>query len=223
MKSLLVNEIFYTLQGEGCRSGQPSIFIRLAECNLECSFCDTEFESGRLFELNELLEQLKQYPCNWIVWTGGEPLLQLDFKAAEFFNKAGYCQSVETNGSVKMFNPISRSDMTDSGDWISVIDLISISPKVAEHVIKQNFEHIGFDLLPSSLKIELRYARHKGHSALPDPPIAAHHHYISPIFDGDNPNAENIAHCIKLIMEGDYNSPYYWALSLQAHKFVGLL
>ena len=53
MQYMKVNEIFYSLQGEGARAGEPSIFIRLAECNLTCNFCDTEFNSYKEMSLEE--------------------------------------------------------------------------------------------------------------------------------------------------------------------------
>ena len=68
---LNVNEIFYSLQGEGGRMGEPSIFIRLTKCNLACSFCDTDFASGSDMALEEILNTIKAYPCKWIIWTGG--------------------------------------------------------------------------------------------------------------------------------------------------------
>lgn len=94
-----VSEIFYSLQGEGFRAGHPSIFIRLADCNLACGFCDTEFNSGREFTDEELLKEISKHPGKWIVWTGGEPLLQLKAETVELFRAAGYKQALETNGS----------------------------------------------------------------------------------------------------------------------------
>ena len=65
--SLNVNEIFYSLQGEGGRTGQASIFIRLAKCNLACSFCDTEFEKGVKMTLEEIIDEIAKYNCRWII------------------------------------------------------------------------------------------------------------------------------------------------------------
>ena len=86
---LNVNEIFYSLQGEGGRTGQASIFIRLAKCNLTCSFCDTDFERGVKMTLDEVLREIGQYGCKWIIWTGGEPTLQLTDDIVAFFKEAG--------------------------------------------------------------------------------------------------------------------------------------
>ena len=206
-----VNEIFYSLQGEGCRQGQPSIFIRLAGCDLTCGFCDTEFESGKEMTLFEIREYIKQWPCKYIVWTGGEPALQLTSEIILTMKSFGYKQSIETNGNNKV--PIE-------------LDLISLSPKVAEHVIANNFKmftHKYFNenvevILP---KIEVRYVRHKGQMSLPVPVVKADHYFISPMFDGSNINLENLNHCVKLIQENE--SDINWTLSLQMHKIIKVL
>ncbi len=99
--NLTVNEIFYSLQGEGGRAGQASIFIRLAKCNLNCSFCDTEFEQGIKMSPEEVLSTIGKYGCRWIIWTGGEPTLQLTDDVVAFFKEKGYLQAIETNGTKK--------------------------------------------------------------------------------------------------------------------------
>ncbi|MEE9562670.1 MAG: 7-carboxy-7-deazaguanine synthase QueE, partial [Thermoanaerobaculia bacterium] len=86
MKRYQVHEIFFSLQGEGVRTGTPHLFLRLSKCNLSCSVethgfdCDTEFESGREMELEEMVSELQGLApaCDWIVLTGGEPALQVD-------------------------------------------------------------------------------------------------------------------------------------------------
>src|SRR5580704_14587290 len=82
----LVNEIFFSLQGEGVRAGTPNLFLRLARCNEECRVemhgfdCDTEFESGRWLTAPEIVAEARQLSaaCGWLVLTGGEPALQVD-------------------------------------------------------------------------------------------------------------------------------------------------
>ncbi len=90
--NLNVNEIFYSLQGEGGRTGQASIFIRLAKCNLDCSFCDTDFERGVKMTADELLKEINRYGCKWIIWTGGEPALQLTNAIVTFLRKRDICR-----------------------------------------------------------------------------------------------------------------------------------
>lgn len=194
MKSLRVNEIFYSLQGEGARSGEPSIFVRLSGCDLACGFCDTEFASGKELTLPELAQRIERWPCRWIVWTGGEPMLQLDGEVIDFFHELGYLQACESNGN----HPIPAT-----------IDWRVISPKVAEHVIKRHNPE-GVD--------ELRYVRHEGQLDVPQPAIKAEYYYLSPMFDGNTPNAANVKHCTALALANPL-----WRLSLQLHKLLRVL
>jgi hypothetical protein len=77
---LWIQEVFYTLQGEGCCAGQPAVFVRLGGCNLGCFWCDTEFESSSdqptLDQLVERVGQLRPAVCDLVVLTGGEPFRQ---------------------------------------------------------------------------------------------------------------------------------------------------
>jgi 7-carboxy-7-deazaguanine synthase len=76
---MVVNEIFYSLQGEGRLSGVPSIFIRLAGCPLRCRWCDTKYawdiSAGTEQSPEAIVEQIKDFPTPYIVLTGGEPLI----------------------------------------------------------------------------------------------------------------------------------------------------
>ena len=74
-----INEIFYSLQGEGHFTGRPAIFIRLAGCNLRCPFCDTDFTSYTEMAVADILKAIASYPARFVVLTGGEPSLQLNF------------------------------------------------------------------------------------------------------------------------------------------------
>jgi 7-carboxy-7-deazaguanine synthase len=188
-----VNETFYSLQGEGARAGEASLFIRLSGCDLACGFCDTEFASGSQMTDQELLDIAHNSGTRWIVWTGGEPALQLTQETVDTFRAAGFKQSIETNGG----HPV------PSMDWVVV------SPKVAEHVLAKNHPG-GVD--------ELRYAWHKGKQSVPEPSIVARHQYISPICDGNNINHENLAHCVLLCQKHPS-----WKLSLQQHKLWNIL
>jgi 7-carboxy-7-deazaguanine synthase len=191
--NLNVNEIFYSLQGEGGRTGQASIFIRLAKCNLACSFCDTDFERGVKMSLEEVFKEIEKYNCKWIIWTGGEPSLQLNDKIVAFFKERGYLQAIETNGTKRI----------PSG-----IDYITCSPK-------QNFEIVK-ELIPEV--DELRFPIQKG-DPLPDISILpkTNRYLLSPIFDNDKVIQENVDYCISLIKDNPV-----WALSLQTHKLIGI-
>ena len=76
--SLKVNEIYYSIQGESTHVGRPCIFIRLTYCNLRCAYCDTEyaFYEGKDIEIPEIMAKIKQWNCNLVEVTGGEPLFQ---------------------------------------------------------------------------------------------------------------------------------------------------
>ena len=109
-----VNEIFYSLQGEGYFTGTPAVFLRLSGCNLKCSFCDTDHHDGEELSFAEILARLSAYPSRHLVVTGGEPSLQLDETTVDSLHEAGYFIQVETNGT----NPLPE-----------VIDWVTCSPK----------------------------------------------------------------------------------------------
>lgn len=102
--ALLINEIFYTIQGEGPDSGRPAVFVRLSKCNLRCYFCDTEFEKGTEMSkeaiVTDVLALARKANCTLVVITGGEPLLQNIVLLVHMLNKFGLQCSVETAGTV---------------------------------------------------------------------------------------------------------------------------
>jgi 7-carboxy-7-deazaguanine synthase len=77
---LTVNEIFYSIQGESTRAGQPCVFVRLTACDLRCSWCDTPyaFYEGRKMTVDEVVAAVERHGCPLVEITGGEPLLQED-------------------------------------------------------------------------------------------------------------------------------------------------
>lgn len=211
IKQYAVNEVYYTVQGEGVRVGIPQVFVRFAKCNLVCDFCDTEFESFEKLTGAELVDRVRQAAdaaykapedvvvhgarsrgtlvdrgaCRNVLFCGGEPLLQLDAPLVAAFKAAGWFQAVETNGT---------RECPDGVDWIVC------SPKVAEHAIKLKRAH------------ELKYVRDE-HMGIPQPAIEADHYLISPMFDGDQASPRAIRHCIRLVMDNPA-----WRLTAQHHK-----
>ena len=73
-----INEIFYSLQGEGYHTGTPAVFIRFSGCNLKCPFCDTQHEDGILMSDEDIVTEVSRYPAATVILTGGEPSLWID-------------------------------------------------------------------------------------------------------------------------------------------------
>jgi 7-carboxy-7-deazaguanine synthase len=100
--SLLVTEVFHSIQGESTWAGLPCGFVRLSGCNLRCRYCDTQYAyaPGDLMQIDTILGRLERFDCTHVTVTGGEPLLQEDapLLIARLLQK-GYQVSLETNGS----------------------------------------------------------------------------------------------------------------------------
>lgn len=192
--NLNVNEIFYSLQGEGGRSGEASIFIRLTRCNLCCDFCDTDFATGEDFSLEEIYQQIAAYPSRWIIWTGGEPTIQLTEEVLTFFREKGYQQAIESNGTRPMPQGL---DYTVCSPKLNYGRIKEINPRVDE--IRLPVEH---------------------GDQIPDPEVfpEASFYFLSPVFAEDPLVTEaNVAYCVDYIKQHSV-----WRLSLQVHKLIGI-
>lgn len=192
--SLKVKEIFYSLQGEGGRQGEASIFIRLSGCNLKCDFCDTDFSGGEMLELTRILSVIRKFPCQWIIWTGGEPALQLTGETVAFFKREGYFQAIESNGHYPL------PDM---------LDYTAVSPKGNPDYVRKINPAVD----------EIRLPVRKG-DAIPDFERLpeAKYYFLSPVFTDDMlATKENINYCVEQIkrLTG-------WRLSLQIHKLIAI-
>jgi len=120
-----VNEIFYSLQGEGFLAGMPSVFIRLAGCPLRCRWCDTKYawskEAGRQYSTEQIVQAVQQWPCKYVVITGGEPMVNSDLpQLTRELKAAGKHITIETAGIAYI------PDMP--------CDLMSVSPKLNNSV-----------------------------------------------------------------------------------------
>jgi organic radical activating enzyme len=129
---LKVNEIFYSIQGEGLRTGQASVFLRLSGCNLHCGFCDTNHAAYTEMTEEQIVEKVRQVcgPCRWVVLTGGEPLLQPVGKLIRILRGVGYKVQVETNGTVLLPGMDVRSPQgLPTGPDSPFPDHLTVSPK----------------------------------------------------------------------------------------------
>ena len=191
-----VKEIFYSLQGEGANSGMPIIFIRLSECNLNCSFCDTDFKGGKEMNVDDILEEIQKYPTKNILWTGGEPTLQLYDDIIYTFKKHGYWQAIETNGT----NEVPKG-----------LDYVTVSPKIPLKKVKKK--------IPSC--DEIRIPMQIWDTIDVDNMPFAQHYFVSPIFNPDNSiDKENLDYCIEMV--NLLNKRFPFRLSVQIHKFLNI-
>jgi 7-carboxy-7-deazaguanine synthase len=103
---LKITEIFPSIQGEGLRQGEATIFIRLSGCNLKCSFCDTQYawKEGQPYSVAQVLDEVRKkresFPAEWACVTGGEPLLQDIDGFTRALKKEGLKIQVETNATI---------------------------------------------------------------------------------------------------------------------------
>lgn len=195
-----VNEIFYSLQGEGMRAGTANVFVRLSGCNQQCLVethgfdCDTEFVSGRRMTAKEIVAEAfmtigRENGVKGVgmIFTGGEPLLQVDAELVNAARSVGFFTAIETNGSLPVPADVAL-------DWITV------SPKVAEHAIRQLTAN------------EVKYVRGYG-QGVPKTVVEAEHYLISPATRGNEIDQRALAWCVQLVQENPT-----WRMSVQQHK-----
>jgi len=109
-----INEIFYSLQGEGANTGTPAVFVRFSGCNLRCPFCDTDFYSFTEMTSEEIVREVCRFPTKLVVLTGGEPALQVNKELIDALHAVNKSLAIETNGT----KPLPEG-----------IDHITVSPK----------------------------------------------------------------------------------------------
>ena len=188
---LNVNEIFYSIQGEGANTGTAATFVRLSGCNLRCPFCDTEYQSGVAMDEKAIIGQIENHPGRWVVITGGEPTLQNLDNLIEGIHKIGKKVAIETNGT----RPIPAGM-----DWVTV------SPKAA-FVTSAD---VGGE---SADEVKLVF---DGKHDICDYGIEASHYYLQPCDMGDQEeNRKIIGQCVAFILQNPK-----WRLSMQVHKVI---
>lgn len=192
-----INEIFYSLQGEGYHSGTPAVFVRFSGCNLRCAFCDTQHQDGQMMSVQEIVEQVNKYPlAPLLVLTGGEPSLFIDEAfVAELKQKTNKTIAIETNGTRPLPNNL---------DWVT------LSPKTV-------FE--GGDLEPCVLKTcdELKVV-YLGQDLTQYEIIKAKHRFLQPCFvEEEDQRKANMQACVDAVMQN-----LGWRLSLQIHRVLDI-
>lgn len=191
-----VNEIFYSIQGEGARSGEAAIFVRFSGCNLKCPFCDTEHHSYRDLTEEEIVRQVVEFPAKLVVITGGEPTLQLTESLVDKLHEAGKTVAIETNGTRPMPKGV---------DWVTV------SPK------EPFVGNLGKPIIKTAQEVKIVL---DGIHTYKDPTfgITAAHYCVQPCDTGDaQHNREITDFCVNFVKENPT-----WRLSLQTQKILNV-
>ncbi len=191
-----VNEIFYSLQGEGFFTGTPAVFIRFSGCNFKCPFCDTNHVSFEELSEREIVDRVAEYPAQLVVVTGGEPALQLTESLVDKLHLENRFVSVETNGTL----PLPQN-----------VDWITLSPKLS--------------FVGEKGRVALSYADevkvvYDGIHPIDEQVIGVETDslFIQPCDTGDpKRNKDIIAQCVEYIKLHPQ-----WRLSLQTHKLIGI-
>lgn len=198
-KEYPIVEIFHSVQGEGFHAGIPHIFVRFGSCNLRCSWCDTDFDTYSNMTAIDILGEILKFNCKRIIFTGGEPMLQDLWPLNRLLKRRGYALSIESNGTI---------DIPDGLlDWICISPKDQMYPNVA---IRQRIGdemkvvYCGQDLsLYDSLK--------DGFENL----------FLQPCYI-DTDTIEENGTTFQITEEIVKKNPE-WRLSLQTHKWMGIL
>lgn len=193
-KTMKINEIFYSVQGEGFHAGTPAVFIRFSGCNLKCPFCDTNHFTGNEMSVSDIIEEITKYPARLIIITGGEPSLFLTDELVNKLHDKGKYVAVETNGTNKL---------PSSVDWIT------LSPKdnFVKNAVPVNQRYDEVKVVFDGNQNVDKYLS-----------IPAKQYYLQPCDTGNETlNKEiinkTLEHCMK---EGK------WRISIQIHKILNV-
>ena len=196
-----INEIFYSLQGEGHHAGYPSVFIRFSGCILQCPFCDTHHNGGVAMTDTDIVHAVNLYNADWVVLTGGEPSLWIDADFIRLLHQAtGKKIAIETNGTNRLPEGI---------DWVTVSPKTGIDDLIGDPAIKiERADEIkvvdaGQDL-ESYFDLPCR-----GETTLM---------YLQPCYVADPKKREsNTLRTVRRVLQDPR-----WTLSLQIHRYLGI-
>ena len=191
-----VNEIFYSLQGEGYWTGTPMVFLRFSGCNLKCPFCDTDHSGYREMDAEEIVAEIHQAggECRRVCVTGGEPSLQLDKALVDALHGAGFQIHVETNGT----RPLPAG-----------VDWVTLSPKSDVKGLKGD----GTVVLERADEVKVVY---EGEPVDQWAAFPAQWHFLQPCDTGDETKNTVV---LAETMDHIRRHPL-WRLSLQTHKLL---
>lgn len=189
-----VNEIFYSLQGEGCFTGTPAVFVRFSGCNLTCPFCDTDHLPFKEMTEEDIVDEVNGYSARHIVLTGGEPTLQITDKLLNLLHNNGWFVQIETNGTVPLHDACE-------------IDWVTCSPKEGGELRIKRIDELKILYHGDGVKDMNTYSS-----------IVAKEYRLQPLDTHDETkNMQILSQTITYIM----NNPK-WKLSLQTHKMIGV-
>lgn len=188
-----INEIFYSVQGEGLHAGRPAHFIRFSGCNLHCPFCDTKHEEGVMMTDEEILEKIN-FGSNMVVLTGGEPSLFIDEQFIRKLNNLGKYVCIETNGTHEL----------PKGKFF-----VTLSPK---------FEFVSKAELKVKRASELKVVWNGENNMYKYSDIVAKHRFIQPC---DTQDKEKNAQIMQEVVEYVKEHPE-WRVSVQTQKILNV-
>ncbi len=212
---LSIQEVFYTLQGEGPFSGQPAVFVRLAGCNLRCYWCDTDFESlAHRTELDRLIDEIERVRpchCDLVVITGGEPLRQNIAPLVDRLIGKGLRVQIETSGSLWTHLPLHPN--------LTVV-CSPKTPKLEARIVPRisAFKYVVADAeLDPDDGLPLVSTQRRGMVQRVARPQGQKPVFVMPRDDGDP--TKNAANCRAAAQSA---LTFGYILTLQTHKLVGL-
>lgn len=211
-KDLLpVNEIFYSLQGEGPWQGEPAIFIRFSGCNIQCNWCDTKYTFGIKMSIHEILDEVKSLStCSRIIITGGEPFIHNLIPLIDLLFYTGYNIQIETNGilSIPKF------------PWFKVTLVCSPKAGRIHKDIIFNCEHFKYvvstDDLESSDGLPALTTQTAGKRPPPKPPELFSHSKTIWVMPLDSINRDNAGAAVEIALKHGYR------FATRLHKTLGL-